>query len=143
MVRSKEIAARVVELAIEKKLAYAEAAELLEVSARTIHNYVKKYLKNGKAGLIDHRRGRCYKLTPEMKQRIINCKAERPHRSARWIRDRLKLNVSPEAVRQVLVKHRLEIEPAAATITSRGRLFEGARTVPSGADIQGAQRRIG
>jgi hypothetical protein len=77
----------------------------LKASLRTIHNYVKKYEQEGPTGLIDHRRGHHSKLTAQNVEDIIHCKKERPQRSARWIRDRLKLNVSVETVRQTLTKY--------------------------------------
>jgi transposase len=107
MLKSKEIAAKVTEMVIEGQLSRLEAAELLEATLRTIHNYVKKYVKHGPEGLIDHRCGHHRKLTSEQVARIVECKVQRPHRSARWIRDWLKLPVSVETVRQTLMKHGL------------------------------------
>jgi transposase len=83
------------------------AARALRVSLRTIHNYSKRYFDYGPDGLIDHRCGHFRKIKPEQEARIVACKLDRPRCSARWIRDRLKLNVSVEAVRLVLFKHRL------------------------------------
>lgn len=103
--KSRELVRRVTELIIEGKLSRKEASEILEASVRTVHNYVKKYLEQGADGLIDHRHGHHRKLSLEMEEQIIACKALRPQRSARWIRNRLKLNVSPERVRQVLAKY--------------------------------------
>jgi len=84
-----------------------QAARALGVSVRTIHNYVKNYLEHGPDGLEDHRRGHFRKIEPEQEIRILACKLDRPSSSARWVRDRLKLPVSAEAVRQVFLKHRL------------------------------------
>jgi hypothetical protein len=53
----------------------------------------------GAAGLIDHRRGIYRKVTPEIEKQIVQCKLQKPERSARWIRNRLKLAVSVETVR--------------------------------------------
>src|SRR5262245_46144774 len=99
--------AAVTQLVEEGKLSRQEAAKVLKTSVRTIHNYIKKYKEYGAAGLVDHRGGHYAKLTPITVQEIIRCKQERPQRSARWIRDRLKLNVSVETVRQTLVRHNL------------------------------------
>ena len=84
-----------------------DAAKNLRVTLRTVHNYVKKYLDHGPEGLRDHRKGHFRKLEPEHEMRIVACKLDSPRRSARWIRDRLRLPVTPEAIRQVLLKHRL------------------------------------
>jgi len=92
---------------INGNLARKDAAKLLRVSLRTVHNYVRKFLDHGPEGLLDHRRGHFRKIGPEQEVRIVACKLDGPGRSARWIRDRLKLAVSVEAVRQVLLKHEL------------------------------------
>ena len=93
-------------MVIYEKLSRNEAAELLETSVRSVHNYVKQYLQHGPQRLLDHRRGHYRKLTPEVEAQIVACKRQKSERSARWIRNRLKLNVSVETVRQVLVKYK-------------------------------------
>jgi len=101
-----------------------QAARDLGVSVRTIHNYVKNYLDRGPEGLQDHRRGHFRKIAPEQEIRILACKLDRPSSSARWVRDRLKLPISLEAVRQVFLKHRLNrsnLGPARASTTSSTR----------------------
>lgn len=105
MVRNRANVAKVTKMVTDGKLSRREAADLLEASIRTIHNYVKKYEKQGQEGLVDHRGGNYCKLSPQTIQQIIACKSQRPQRSARWIRDWLKLDVSVEAIRQILVKH--------------------------------------
>jgi len=92
---------------VAAQMTRAEAAAALRVSVRTIHNYEKRYLNHGFDGLIDHRRGHYRKITPEQEVCIVACKLDGPDRSAHWIRDRLKLDVSVEAVRLILEKHRL------------------------------------
>ena len=84
-----------------------EAARGLEVSLRTIKRYLRRYLEGGDEALRDRRRGHNRKLTERDEAQIVACKGERVHRSARFIRDHLKLLVSEEAVRLVLVKHGL------------------------------------
>jgi transposase len=105
MVRSRKIVARVTKMVVDGELSRREAAELLEGSVRTIHNYIKRYSQHGEAGLADHRGGRYHKLSPEKVRQIIQCKTRRPQRSARWIRDWLKLDVSVETVRLILIKY--------------------------------------
>ena len=92
---------------INGRLSRKEAAKILRVSLRTIHNYVRKFLELGPEGLLDHRQGHFRKIEPRQEVSIVACKLDSPHRSARWIKDRLKLSVSAEAVRQVLLKHHL------------------------------------
>ena len=100
-----ELTGRVIQMVIDGKLSHTDAADLLETSGRTIRNYVKRYLKQGREGLVDHRRSNNHRLNPEIERQIVECKAQRPQRSAHWIRDWLKLGISVEAVRRVLVKH--------------------------------------
>ena len=102
-----ELTGRVIQMVIDGKLSHTDAADLLETSVRTIRNYVKRYLKQGREGLVDHRRGNPHKLNPEIERQIVECKGRRPQRSAHWIRDWLKLGISVEAVRRVLVKYHL------------------------------------
>lgn len=85
----------------------AEAARVLGVVLRTIHRYVRRYFEGGDEALRDKRRGSHRKITEGDERRIVASKGEKTHRSARFIRDHLKLSVSEEAVRLVLVKHGL------------------------------------
>jgi transposase len=105
MTKNIELIGKVIQMVIDGKLSHRDAADLLETSVRTIHNYVKRYLEQGQEGLVDHRRSNNHKLNPEIERRIVECKAQRPQRSAHWIRNWLKLSVSDEAVRRVLAKH--------------------------------------
>ena len=89
------------------KLSNSEAADQLKVTTRTIQNYCRRFLDRGPEGLEDRRTGNHKKITPREEAAIIAFKLERPQRSARLIRDRLHLNVSEEAVRLILAKHRL------------------------------------
>jgi len=81
-----------------------EAAQKLGVTLRTVQNYVRRFLVHGPEGLKDRRTGNHHKLTPTQRVAILSLKRERPQRSARLIRDRLGLKVTPETVRLVLVK---------------------------------------
>jgi len=85
----------------------SEAARELGVTSRTVHNYFQRFLKHGPEGLKDQRRGSYRKITSVEEAAIVASKRERPLRSARLIRNRLKLRVSEETVRLILVKHRL------------------------------------
>lgn len=92
---------------LDKKLRCHEAARELGVTVRTVQNYTRRFLEHGPEGLKDRRRGNHRKLTPSEETAIVAYKQERPDRSARFIRDRLGLKVSEEAVRLILVKHHL------------------------------------
>lgn len=98
---------RVIKGILARKLRLSEAAQELGVTPRTIHNYFHRFLERGSEGLKDHRKGNHRKISQAEKEAIIMCKQERPKRSARMIRDLLRLKVTEEAVRLVLVKHRL------------------------------------
>jgi transposase len=88
-------------------LSRSEAGRFLEVALRTIHRYLRKYFEGGEEALRDKRKGTHRKVTDEDEARIVACKKEKTHRSARFIRDHLRLPVSEEAVRLILVKHGL------------------------------------
>ncbi len=99
--------ARVTEKVIRGNLNRRQAADRLGVSERTIHNYIRRYLQNGPSALADKRGGHYRKIKPDTEIRIVTCKLDRPSSSARWVRDRLKLAVSVETVRQIFSKHQL------------------------------------
>jgi transposase len=107
MVQNKEIVRRVTEMVIARLLTRADAADLLETSVRTISNYKRRYTTWGPSGLIDGRHGNYRKLNAEAERQIVECKITNAARSASWIRRRLKLDVTSESVRRVLVKHGL------------------------------------
>lgn len=94
-------------MVINGRLSRNDAAELLETSVRSVYNYTNKYAQYGPERLLDHRRGHYRKLTPDIEKQIVTCKAHKPNCSARWIRNWLKLNVSVETVREVLLKYNL------------------------------------
>lgn len=108
MLRNTEIARRVTLMVINKNMNPREAADLLEANVRTVYNYAKRYAVHGASGIIDHRHGNYRKLTLETERRIVQCKMQKPQRSARWIRNWLKLDVSVECVRKILVKHNVQ-----------------------------------
>lgn len=107
MLGNREIIRRVMQMVIDKTLSPSTAAELLNTSVRTIFHYKKKYAMHGPLGLLDHRHGTFRKITPQTEKQIVECKLQKPERSAAWIRHWLKLDVSVETIRQVLVKHKL------------------------------------
>jgi transposase len=92
---------------ITGKVRCSEAARQLGVTPRTIQNYCRRFLERGPDGLEDQRKGNHRKITAQEEAAIIAFKLERPKRSARLIRDRLRLSVSEEAVRLILAKHHL------------------------------------
>jgi transposase len=97
----------IVKKVVSGEIGYCQAAQLLRVTSRTIQNYCSRFLKAGTQGLKDKRTGNHHKLSAKEEAAIVLFKLQRPRRSARLIRDRLQLSVSEEAVRLILVKHRL------------------------------------
>lgn len=85
-----------------------QAAEvLLDVGRRTVRRYLQRYRQGGSEGLRDRRGGSRPRLTPVQEAAIVASKQAGPHRSARKLRDLLRLPVSIEAIRLVLVRHGL------------------------------------
>lgn len=80
------------------------AAALLDVALRTLRRYLQRYRQGGPDRLRDRRGGPRPRLTAAQAAAIVEAKRAGPHRSARKLRDLLRLPVSREAVRQVLVR---------------------------------------
>jgi transposase InsO family protein len=78
------------------------------VTLRSINRHLQRFLETGPAGLYDGRRSNYRKVDGAAEQLIVQAKRDGPHRSARFIRDLLRLSIHAETVRQVLVKHHLE-----------------------------------
>ena len=83
---------------VEGKLSKTRAAELLGCTSRTVGTYAKKYVKEGVNGLVDHRHSNHFKLSQQQKENIIDLKKKDRWRSARNIRDQLKLSVHKKTV---------------------------------------------
>lgn len=89
------------------KLKQAEVAEKLGVAKRTVRRYKAKFIRQGAEGLKDHRTGNNRKLTSRDKLSICQLKKEGSWRSARFIRDKLKLPIHEKTVWQVLAENEL------------------------------------
>lgn len=103
---------QMVQSLLAKQISSREAARALNVTPRTVQNYMRRFLTRGLEGLKDHRTGNHFKLTQSDKTAILVCKQENPQRSARLIRDRLRLQVSEEAVRLILIKNCMQFRQA-------------------------------
>ena len=101
------IRTKVVGEVLSGKLSCAQAAQSLGVNVRTLQNYLVKFRQQGAQGLLDRRHGHFYKLRSEHEELIVKQKFKHPYFSALWIRNYLRLPVSVETVRQVLVRHHL------------------------------------
>ena len=91
---------------VNGKLSKERTAELLGCTLRTVGNYANSYIKYGVSGLIDHRHSNNHKLN-QQKQSIIDLKKREPWRSARNIRDHLKLSVNKRTIARLLEKEGL------------------------------------
>jgi putative transposase len=89
------------------KITKAVAGEKLDVGRRSVNRYLKRFLERGPEGLRDRRRSNYRKLTVEDEHRVVFCNLKGPHRSARFVRDKLKLRVHEQTVWRVFVGHRL------------------------------------
>jgi len=87
-----------------------KAATLLGCTIRTIENYRKSYKTNGVDGLRDHRKSNHYKLSSKQREDILALKGKDRWRSARNIRDELKLSVSEQQVQRIIVAKGLHRE---------------------------------
>lgn len=83
---------------VNGKLSKGRTAELLGCTPRTVGNYANKYIKYKTKGLIDHRHSNNGKLSEDQKKTIIDLKDKERWRSARNIRDHLKLSVNKKTV---------------------------------------------
>lgn len=79
----------------------------LQCLAHTLGRYRRRFLQDGPDGLRDYRRSNYRKLNLQDELRIVQTKKQGRHRSARWVRDHLKLRVHEKTVWRLFVKHRL------------------------------------
>ena len=86
------------------KISKERTAELLGCTPRTVENYSILYIKYGVNGLLDHRHSNNHKLSDKQTQTAIDLKRKDSWRSARNIRDELKLSVHKKTVWHILKK---------------------------------------
>lgn len=84
-----------------------KAQDLLGVKSRTIRKYLKIVKEKGLDGLKDKRKSNHIKITPEVEKEIVQVKKKGLHRSARFVKDKLKLDVHRQTVWRIFVKHDL------------------------------------
>jgi transposase len=89
------------------RITKAVAGEKLDVGRRSVNRYLKRFLEGGPEGLRDKRRSNYRKLAVEDEHRVVFCKLKGPHRSAGFVRDKLKLRVHEQTIWRIFVKHRL------------------------------------
>lgn len=92
---------------VQGQLGPVELAQRLGCSRRTVRRYRQRFLQQGPEGLRDRRRSNYQKVTAADALRIVQTKRQGLHRSARWVRDHLRLRVHEKTVWRVFVKHRL------------------------------------
>lgn len=87
---------------VNGKLSKARTAELLGCTPRSVGNYANNFIKYGTKGLVDHRKSNNHRLSEGEKKKIIELKDKERWRSARNIRDHLKLPVHKKTVWEIL-----------------------------------------
>ena len=93
----------VIKTLLSRKITVTKATVLLSCSRRSIERYRKAFLEKGEAGLKDHRHSNYLKLSKKQKETLIALKKKDRWRSARNIRDELKLSLSEHQVQRILV----------------------------------------
>ncbi|MEK7079281.1 MAG: helix-turn-helix domain-containing protein [Patescibacteria group bacterium] len=87
---------------LRREISIKKGCVLLQCDPRTFFNYRVQFLQNGVDGLKDRRGGNNRKLTDTDKQAIVSLKDKDRWRSARNIKDNLKLTIHKETVRRIL-----------------------------------------
>lgn len=93
---------RIIVAFLRKEINKYQAAGLLGCHPRTVKNYQKRYSRLGTEGLVDHRHSNNQLLSQSQKKAIIDLKTQERWRSARNIKDYLKLKVHKHTVWKVL-----------------------------------------
>lgn len=78
-----------------------QAATLLGCTEKTIRNYKKSFLVFGKEGLKDNRHSNYHKVSHKQRDDIVALKKNDRWRSARNIRDKLKLSVNRKTINNI------------------------------------------
>jgi len=87
---------------LRKEIGIKRACEILQCDVRTFFNYRRRFLAVGVDGLKDRRGGNNRKVTEKETATIIKLKDHERWRSARNVKDNLKLTVHKETVRRIL-----------------------------------------
>lgn len=101
MKRPLEERVRIVQQLVGGAMTVSTAMLLLVCSNRTVKRYKKAFRLFGTVSLVDHRHSNYYRVTIPEKQRIIALKTKDRWRSARNIRDELRLSVHARTVRNI------------------------------------------
>lgn len=107
MPNKKELKILTIKSLLKGEISKVKAAEILDCSIRTIERYKIKFLEQGEIGFVDHRSSNHFKLTKEQKQAAITLKKQDIWRSARNVRDKLKLPVDERWVQKIFAKEGL------------------------------------
>lgn len=110
MKQPREKRLEIIKAALGGKLSLGKARQLLGCSRRSLERYRKNFLEKGKEGLKDHRHSNYRKISREQKERLIFLKRKDRWRSARNLRDKLKLPLSEQQVQRILIKAGLNKE---------------------------------
>lgn len=95
---------KVIQSFVKREITKQKAAMLLSVSIRSVERYRNLFLKNGPGGLKDGRHSNYFKLSPTDRKRIVQTKEKDRWRSARNIKDELKLPTGEHQVQRIIIK---------------------------------------
>lgn len=93
----------VIKALLAEEINVVKATKLLSCSRRSIERYRRAFVQKGEAGLKDHRHSNYLKLSEKQKEALIALKRKDRWRSARNIRDELKLPLSEHQIQRILV----------------------------------------
>lgn len=107
MPTKKEVKLLTIKSWLKGEIPKQKAAEILGCTTRTIERYRENFLTHGEGGLVDHRHSNYFKLSEQQKQAAIALKKKDTWRSARNVRDHLKLSVDERWVQKIFAKEGL------------------------------------
>lgn len=110
MKQPREKQLEIIKAVLGGKLSLGKASQLLVCSRRSLERYRKNFLEKGEEGLKDHRHSNYRKISREQKEKLIFLKRKDRWRSARNLRDELKLPLSEQQVQRILIKAGLNKE---------------------------------
>jgi transposase len=99
---------KLIQEVLKGKVSKREASQAINVTKRSLDRYLRRFWEKGPESLYDGRQSNYWKIDERLEGRIVECKLQGLHRSARLIRDLLGLAVHEETVRRVSIKYQLE-----------------------------------
>jgi len=107
MPTKKELRVLTIKSWLKGEISKTKAADILDCRVRTVERYRVRFLDKGEEGLVDQRKSNNSKISQEQRQAAIDLKKTDSWRSARNVRDRLKIPVSERWLQEIFVKEGL------------------------------------